>query len=267
MCFKNFVCLQWKRRRMMNSKNYISEESTPSGALSIRGVSNSAGSVPIVEMCTKCKKNSKYSSSVWCKVCFEEWRATKKEENTAYWKQYAVDNKEKIAKRLKEYREKNKVKVHAQNKEYQNKPGRKDKRNANERERKKRDPMYKIRINLHTRLWFFLRGLKKSIHTMDLVGCDLDFLKEHLQSQFDNKMNWDNYGSYWHCDHIIGCMSGVFDLTKLEDQKKCFHWTNLQPLEGRENEEKGAKIIEKHIKQFIKNQKKHEELKKQNLSS
>jgi hypothetical protein len=41
-------------------------------------------------------------------------------------------------------------------------------------------------------------------------------------------MTWDNHGDVWEIDHIIGCIN--FDLTDIEQQKKCFHYTNLQPL-------------------------------------
>ena len=34
-----------------------------------------------------------------------------------------------------------------------------------------------------------------------------------------------------------------FDLTKVEEQKSCFHYTNLQPLSQHENGSKGAKIV------------------------
>lgn len=54
-------------------------------------------------------------------------------------------------------------------------------------------------------------------------------------------MIWSNYGSYWHVDHIIPCSS--FDLTNPEEQKKCFHFTNLQPLTAVDNMRKSSKIV------------------------
>ena len=53
-------------------------------------------------------------------------------------------------------------------------------------------------------------------------------------------MSWNNYGK-WHIDHIIP--SSLFDLTKEEEQKKCFHYTNLQPMRGIENKTKSNNIL------------------------
>ena len=49
-------------------------------------------------------------------------------------------------------------------------------------------------------------------------------------------MSWDNYGSYWDIDHIIPCAS--FNLDNLEEQKKCFIFTNTRPLSKIENQRK-----------------------------
>jgi len=51
-------------------------------------------------------------------------------------------------------------------------------------------------------------------------------------------MSWDNYGE-WHVDHKRPCAS--FDLSKLKEQRVCFHYMNLQPLWAAENLSKGTK--------------------------
>lgn len=86
--------------------------------------------------------------------------------------------------------------------------------------------------------------LKKSRNTFDLIGCPVEFLMGWLESKFHDGMTWDNYGSIdgditkgWHVDHIIPCAS--FDLTDPDQQRKCFHYTNLQPLWGVDNMKKG----------------------------
>jgi len=78
----------------------------------------------------------------------------------------------------------------------------------------------------------------KTGKTLELTGCSKEELITHLQSKFTEGMTWDNYGE-WHIDHILPCVS--FNLEDPEEQKKCFHWTNLQPLWAIDNIRKGAK--------------------------
>ena len=62
-------------------------------------------------------------------------------------------------------------------------------------------------------------------------------------------MNWDNYGPYFHIDHIIPCKA--WDLTNEIELKACFHYTNLQPLVGPENYSKGGKYNEEDKKKYF----------------
>jgi hypothetical protein len=109
-----------------------------------------------------------------------------------------------------------------------------------ERKKLKTDMTLVLKKRLRNRLQKALKGIIKSKRTMELLGVPhLDFLKAYLQSQFKEGMTWENR-HLWHIDHIIPCSS--FDLTKPEEQAKCFHYTNLQPLWASENLSKGNRI-------------------------
>lgn len=84
------------------------------------------------------------------------------------------------------------------------------------------------------------RNIRKTNVSCDLFGCSIDFLMGWLENQFQEGMTWENWGrefyngeKSWHIDHIKPC--NTFDLSKPEDQKKCFHYTNLRPLWETEN--------------------------------
>jgi hypothetical protein len=101
---------------------------------------------------------------------------------------------------------------------------------------------------LSKRIWDALKGNCKSKSTIKLLGCSIEFLKLHLSKKFHPRtdgltMVLENYGYRgWHVDHIKPCAS--FDLSKPEEQRKCFHYTNLQPLWAEENFKKHDKIME-----------------------
>jgi len=85
---------------------------------------------------------------------------------------------------------------------------------------------------------------KKHLHTEKLCGCSIEELKQHIEKQFKSGMTWDNHGrgeDYWHIDHIRPVSS--FNLCDTEEQKKCFHYINLQPLWEKENFSKGAAYV------------------------
>jgi hypothetical protein len=91
---------------------------------------------------------------------------------------------------------------------------------------------------MRTRIWFALKRKYKSKSTIKLLGCSIEECWQHLESKFQPGMTKENHG-LWHVDHIRPCAS--FDLTDPEQQKICFHYTNLEPMWAIDNLKKGAK--------------------------
>lgn len=141
-------------------------------------------------------------------------------------KEQYIKHREKRLLEVKDYAKNNKNKIRKRQAEY----------TIN---RYRNDPAFKIKMNLSRRLRNCIKKDSKSI--VDFIGCSIDDVKTHLEKQFTNGMNWDNYGK-WHIDHIIPCAS--FDLTDPEQQKKCFHYSNLQPLWASDNIRKSDKVFD-----------------------
>tara|TARA_R100000231_G_scaffold138321_1_gene116422 strand:- start:176 stop:1045 length:870 start_codon:yes stop_codon:yes gene_type:complete len=96
---------------------------------------------------------------------------------------------------------------------------------------------HSLRCRLHTALKAY--KISKCNSATKLLGISIPKFMEYFESKFTNGMSWDNYGK-WHIDHIVPCAS--FDLTKESEQKKCFHYTNLQPLWAHDNLSKHSKL-------------------------
>ena len=110
------------------------------------------------------------------------------------------------------------------------------------RNRRNTNMEYRLMDSLRGRLNSALRkrNVVKLETTVKLVGCPMPELIKYLENKFKPGMSWKNREK-WHIDHVIPCIS--FDLSKLEEQRKCFHYTNLQPLWAHENYSKGTKIL------------------------
>lgn len=67
-------------------------------------------------------------------------------------------------------------------------------------------------------------------------------------------MTWDNYGSYWHIDHIIPC--AAWNLTQDENNKYCWNFRNLQPLMSSMNQSKRDKYNLADKEKYLENMKK-----------
>ena len=192
---------------------------------------------------TKYRKNNlKYLA--WVKNYRKEYYLKHREKIIKEQKEYYANNPDKLKERRIKHR-----KYQRDNKEYFKARRRRPevlkhsqavarKYQSNKR---KTDPIYKIRLLLSNRLNHALRGELKADNTMNLVGCSGEFLKQYLENQFKPGMTWQNHTvTGWHIDHIMPCSN--FDLSKPEQQKKCFHYTNLQPLWYDENIRKSNKV-------------------------
>jgi hypothetical protein len=212
-----------------------------------------------MKTCSKCHKEkslddfnrrSKISLtySSYCKECSKNyqklWYDANEEVVNKKHNLYYENNKEKCLIKNKEYYSNNRTKILKQQKEYLNNPLVREKRrevlNVWTKKKLKEDPNFRIRRTVSTRIWHALNGTCKSKKTQELLGCSIVNLRNYLEKQFKRGMSWKNYGK-WHIDHIKPCDS--FDLTSLDEQLKCFHYTNLQPMWAFDNQSKGKKFI------------------------
>lgn len=148
-----------------------------------------------------------------------------------YRDSYYKQNKEIIINKVKEYTLNNKEKVYKRQKNYR--LNNRDKIRKNQKEYYKKHPWIKI---WRTTLNSSLQRMKvlKTERTFKLLGYSSKELKQHLESKFNNNMNWNNYGTYWVVDHI----KPISKFNKNSCVKEVCALNNLQPLEKIKNLQK-----------------------------
>lgn len=188
-------------------------------------------------------KTSKDGYNSKCRVCCKIYHNSNKKYISERTKLYYENNKEAQSNRMKDWRVKNpeKQKEIINNYTLKNKEKIKDYHNQydkdfNNKKRKSKlyvkkynsDLTFKIKEVLRKRLLNALKSKSKNNTTLELLGCSIEEFKLHLEQQFKPEMSWENYGKIWEIDHKKQCI--LFDLTYIEQQKQCFHYTNLRPL-------------------------------------
>lgn len=93
------------------------------------------------------------------------------------------------------------------------------------------------------------RALSKKAKPYSYIGrlkATSQQVKDHLEKQFTEGMNWSNYGTYWQVNHRV-------PLREAYDQgrrafKEAQHYTNLEPKLREENcKEKKGKTFTKRV--------------------
>lgn len=177
----------------------------------------------------------------------------KKEYNAAYYaankaklsansKAHYRNNIEKAREWHREYYDANKERILDWHRGY-----RRDNRDhANKRSarytkmRKAKDVVFDLRVRVVANISGRIRamGYTKRSRTHEILGCDFEFFKLHIERQFLRGMTWENRGA-WHLDHIIPLATAKTEA----DVIRLNHFTNLRPMWAEDNLSKGAKVL------------------------
>lgn len=207
-----------------------------------------------MKFCIKCNKEKLISEfgirkksidglNPYCKTCLKEldkkyYISSRKNYMNYYNKEEKVKeyNSEWIKNNI------NQFKQNRQNWEDNNKEKIKEYSKKYQKLKYKNDINFKLSLLLRTNLNRYVKkGKNKYFSSLTLLNCTLEEFKIHLEKQFKPEMSWENHGKIWEIDHIVPCSK--FDLSKEEEQRKCFNFKNLQPLYKKENRVKSNKIL------------------------
>jgi hypothetical protein len=174
----------------------------------------------------------KYSSKNFKKIKHErqKYYENNKEKIKKYQKNYKINNKEKIKLRDEKYRKLNKDSIRERAKLY--------------RRRWREDTQNKLNEIMSNAIYKQLKDKsisKNRLEWFKIVNYSAEDLKKHLENLFDENMDWSNYGSYWHIDHIKPKRLFIFNSVHQQEFKDCWALTNLRPLSAKENLQKGGK--------------------------
>lgn len=180
------------------------------------------------------------------------WKLENKDKVRAARKRHVKKYSEKIKKEAKKYREehpeykKEWYKQHkVEAKEWWNNRSKEQKQAKAEynkvwkKDRYKNNNNYKIRCIISSAVRRSLKGMKKGDSIKNILGYSIEELKEHLEHQFEDWMNWDNLGltatkekETWQIDHIIPV--NTFNILEIGDEefRKCWALDNLRPLDS-----------------------------------
>lgn len=185
-----------------------------------------------------------------------QWRLKNKEKQKRYALEYYQKNKEKLSLNAKIKRQENREYIRIRSKVWRDKNSENLKKKAREfmAKRRKESLSFKMAQALRSRLRTVMvrKKCRKSDRMLVLLGCNLTFFLKYIESQFVVGMSWGNYGKgegKWSLDHKIPCSH--FQLQDLDHQKKCFHYTNLQPMWDLDNIRKGDRVASPYRPEYL----------------
>ena len=200
------------------------------------------------------------------------WREANPEKKAASDKAYNEKNKEKIVAQAKARYLKNQEEILADLKEKRKNPEHKKKKAISDKKWKDKNPehlrkyfrdrarhlsktcpIYKLRSQIRKGARRVNEGMlgkhKTQKRSLEQLGCTIKEYRAHIESQWEDWMNWENYGSdldtQWQIDHIIPI---DWFMKNSDDPWKANHFTNQRPLKGRDNLNKSNNIENENSK-------------------
>lgn len=185
--------------------------------------------IKILKTCSSCKIDRELDQFNKDKSATDGLKYSCRECTKKRYSIYYESNKEREIERQTNYQNNNKSSVNKR-------------RCSRHKERYATDLLYKLKYNTRNRIKMFLKSSnfnKIKSGTFNIVGCTPIELKDYIEKQFTDNMNWGNYSlKGWHIDHKIPLVLA----TNEEEVYKLCHYTNLQPMWAEDNLKKGVSI-------------------------
>lgn len=169
-----------------------------------------------------------------CKSCIKKQRQKERDRDRKAYntgkREYYSANKERCASHSRKYYKNNKTEIVK-------------KKRIHGLERRSTDPVYKMKINIRSRLRNFAhnKNIRKKEQMIGIVGCNWEFLWRYLGDSFEANyaMSREYMGDFnYEIDHIVPLATAK---TK-EDLNKLNHYTNLQILLAEDNRKKSDSL-------------------------
>ena len=192
------------------------------------------------------RKKNKDGLTCQCKSCISDKNKTYYQNNKERYKRWnrknKLNNKERYKLVNEEWIRANKEHLRNYQREYQN-------------TRYREDVSFKLRLLLNNRIRLSLKQSRE--HKKNKVKTNKEYynkyfsvldyspedLVEHIERQWIEGWDWNNYGEVWVVDHIYPHSKLPYDSIEHPNYKKAWALRNLRPLSKEDNSSKSDKVL------------------------
>lgn len=102
---------------------------------------------------------------------------------------------------------------------------------------------FKMECRLRQRMYVALKTqtTSKNKRSFKYLDCSAHFFQEWIKYNLYDGMTLENYGDYWHLDHVKPVSK--YNLQDESQKCECFCWKNIRPYKASKNRMKSNKII------------------------